>query len=128
MKNSILLTGLILISSMSIQAQTSEVTENSQTAIQTNGLQLFENGAVKLNIDLSRTDAYYKWSIEADSLYAFDAEISWDKESLTEYKEMYASIDLAEVGTKYKNWLKTVSSDEQFVSTGKSRYRINQRY
>jgi thymidylate synthase len=128
MKNILLTTSFILMFSVSIQAQTKEVTENMQAAIQKNGVELFENGAVKVKVDVSRIDAYYKWAASADTLYAFNAEISWDKESLRDYEEMYSSMDLAEVGAKYQNWLKAISSDVQYASTGKSKYKIDQRY
>ena len=129
MKKIIYISSIILLISISVKAQTKEVSANMQTAIKNSGVELFENGAVKIKVDVSRIDAYYKWASTPDTIYAYNQMANWDKESLLAYQEMYNSLDMAEVSSKYKLWMKSVSSnDVQYASTEKSKFKINQRY
>jgi hypothetical protein len=117
-----------LLFAVSTFAQDAVISNNIIDARKTDGVELFQNGAIKIKIDVNRIDGYYKWAATTDSLYSNIPIKSWDKESLLAFENSYNSLDLSQVNSQYKLWMKAVRNDKQYASIMKSKYTIGQRY
>jgi hypothetical protein len=98
----------------------------------TDGVEYFEDGSVRVIVDVNRIKAYYSWASSPDTVSAYFAYENLNMESFDQFKNEYSSMNLASVKEKYRDkvkpWLKDLKANNNLASLNKVVSKLDARY